>query len=71
MSDRIYISTVVLKVGGIAPLGARGEQNKRATGGAKLHKGGENAQPLPLIDHWVKFSSYLNALKAKKLFVDS
>jgi len=27
------------------------EQNKVGNMGAKQHKGGENAQPLPLIDH--------------------
>jgi len=54
---------VLLKVGGIAPKAAilRGK-------GAKQHKGGENAQPLPLIDHWVndhwvKFGCDLTALQ--------
>jgi len=46
---------VVLKVGGIEPLGAilrgKGEKKQRGDSGAKQHKGGKNAQPLPVIDH--------------------
>jgi len=55
-------SSVVLKVGGIAPKGAilRGKgakKTKGATGGQNTTKGGENAQAL--IDHWVNFRCLL------------
>jgi len=47
---------VVLKVGGTTPLWAilKGKGVKKNKGGdmeAKQDKGGENIQPLPLIDH--------------------
>jgi len=51
--------------------GAGGEQKKGGDKAAEQHKGGENAQPLPLIDRWVNFGCDLNALKAKKPLVDS
>ena len=52
---------MVLKVGGIAPLGGDfekqgGEKNKAGDKREKQHKGSENAQPL--IDHWVNFSRH-------------
>jgi len=34
-----------------SPLGGKGVNKTKRENGEKQHKGGENAQPLPLIDH--------------------